>query len=390
MNKFKLEMLEYAKEFCRRLNGIFKDQISYVYKITILQDTERNSFTVNLGIDTDNNFIISRNKIRFFTYNQFEKFSEEEKKEYSGNFYNASIMGKKKEEFTMENLDVDFWKICNFNYLQNKEEEGVENKMKEDKEYIRFILWYDLLKNHFLNSTELECDLVYEKCSKIADDFLVSEYNSNNKSLYDCVADYVRSQRCSNLINSLEGNHTKTLDEWKKSTDEIFADFCKPEDIVDQSIVNYFINSLPPICLGENFVQAGGVYVNTLDKEDNLFKPTYTTFEKEDGKWVYKGNCFAGKNVDMTYADSNLVNSINKEIKQVGYIEDSIIDRFTEMKEKFNWKLDLNENVFEKVLEKIKEDDELAVVLDETIGSAIVEVKDKLLACEEEEASERE
>lgn len=108
MKKFKLEMLEYSKEFCRRLNEIFKDQISYVYKITILQDTGRNSFTVNLGIDIDNNFIISRNKIRFFTYNQFEKFSEEEKKEYSGNFYNASIMGKKKEEFTTENLDVDF------------------------------------------------------------------------------------------------------------------------------------------------------------------------------------------------------------------------------------------------------------------------------------------
>ncbi len=389
MNKFKLEMLEYSKEFCRRLNELFKDEISYVYKITILQDTERDIFTVDLGIDVNNGLITAKNKIRFFTYNQFEKFSEEEKKEYSGNFYNASIMRKKKEEFTMKNLDVDFWKICNFNYLQNKEEEGVENKMKEDKEYIRFILWYDLLKNHFLNSTELECDLVYEKCSKIADDFMVSEYNSNNKSLYDCVADYVRSQRCSNLINSLEENHTKTLEEWYKSKAETFTDFCKPGDVVAQSIVDYFINSLPPICFGENFIQAGGVFDNSLDKEDNLLKPTYTTFEKENGNWIYKGNCFREKNVDMTYTNSNLISSINKEINQVGYIEDSIIDRFTEMKEKFNWKLDLNENVFEKVLEKIKEDDELAVVLDDSIGSAIVEVKDTLLACEEEEASER-
>lgn len=199
--------------------------------------------------------------------------------------------------------------------------------MKENKNYIIFVLAYDLLQNHFSNSIEPECDLVYEKCSKIADDFLVSKYSSNNKSLYDCVADYVKSERCSNLINSLEENHTKTLDEWKKSTDEIFADFCKPGDIVNQDIINYFINSLPPICIGENFVQAGGVFVHILDKGDNLFKPTYTTFEKEDGKWVYKGNCFARKNVDMTYADSNLINPINKEFKQVGYIEDSIIDR---------------------------------------------------------------
>lgn len=120
------EIYEYLKEFCRRLNETFKDQISYVYKITILHDTEGDYFTVNLGIDIDNNFMISRNKVRLFTYNQFEKFSEEEKKEYSGNFYNASIMGKKKEEFTMKNLDVDFLEICDFNYLQNKREEEIE------------------------------------------------------------------------------------------------------------------------------------------------------------------------------------------------------------------------------------------------------------------------
>lgn len=126
MNKFKLEMLEYSKEFCRRLNELFKDEISYVYKITILQDTERNSFIVNLGIDMSNDFIVAKNKISFFTYNQFEEFSEEEKKEYFGNFYNASIMGKRKEEFTKDNLEIDFLKICDFNYLQNKKDEEME------------------------------------------------------------------------------------------------------------------------------------------------------------------------------------------------------------------------------------------------------------------------
>lgn len=126
MNKFKLEMLEYSKEFCRRLNELFKDEISYVYKITILQDTERDIFTVDLGIDVNNGLITSKNKIRFFTYNQFEKFSEEEKKEYFGNFYNASIMGKKKEEFKMENLDVDFLEICDFNYLKEKNKDNGE------------------------------------------------------------------------------------------------------------------------------------------------------------------------------------------------------------------------------------------------------------------------
>lgn len=126
MNKFKLEMDEYAKELCKRLNKIFKDEVSYVYKVIILQDIKRNSFTVNLGIDINNDVITAKNKIRFLTYNQFEKFNEEEKKEYLGNLYNASIMGKKKEEFKMENLEIDLLEICDFNYLQNKKEEEME------------------------------------------------------------------------------------------------------------------------------------------------------------------------------------------------------------------------------------------------------------------------
>lgn len=261
----------------------------------------------------------------------------------------------------------------------------MKNKMQENRNYIIFILGYDLLQKYFSDSIEPECDLVYEKCSKIADDFLLSKYNSNNKSLYDCITDYVRSERYVNFLNSLEEKHIKRLEEWHNSKAETFTDFCKPGDIVEQRIVDYFINSLPPIYFGENFVQAGGAFDHRLDKEDNLVKPIYTTFEKENGNWVYKGNCFRGKNEDMTYADS----PINKEFKKVGYIEDSIIDRFTEMKEKLNWKLDLNENIFSKILEKIKEDDELAIILDETIGSAISELKTKLDK-EEEEASERE
>lgn len=260
--------------------------------------------------------------------------------------------------------------------------------MQENKDYIMFVLGYDLLQNHFSNSIESECDLVYEKCSKIADDFLSSEYNSNNKGLYDCITDYIKSKRYINFLNSLEENHIKTLEGWHKSKVKTFYDFCKPGDIVDQNIVDYFSNVLPPIIARREFVQAGGIFDDSIDKEDNLLKPTYITFEKEDGKWVYKGNCFIGKNEDMTYADSNFINPINKEFKRIGYIEDSIVDRYNELKEKLNWKLNLNQNVFSRVLDKIKEDDELKMILDETIGFAIAEVKEEILKCEEKEASE--
>lgn len=257
--------------------------------------------------------------------------------------------------------------------------------MKENKDYIIFILGYDLLQDYFLDSKETECDLIYEKCSKIADDFLSSEYNSNNKNLYDCIADYIKSKRYINFLNSLEEKQIKTLEEWQKSTEEVFDDFCKVGEMVDQSIIDYFINLLPPICLKENYVQAGGVYVHTVDKDNNSFKPTYTTFEKEDENWIYRGNCFKGKNIDMTHVASK---AKNNEINQMGYIENSIVDRFNEMKEKFNWKLNLNENAFSRILDKIKADDEIAIILDETIGNAIVQVKDEILKCEEKEVSE--
>lgn len=261
--------------------------------------------------------------------------------------------------------------------------------MQENKNYVIFILGYDLLQNHFSNSIESECDLVYEKCSKIADDFLVSKYNSDNKSLYDCIVDYVRSERYINFINSLEEKHIKTLDEWHESTAKTFTDFCKPGEIVDQNIVDYFSNSLSPICSGENFVQAGGAFDHILDKDDNLIKPLYTTFEKENGHWLYKGNCFKGKNEDMTYVSFNSMNSINKENNELGYIEECIIDKISEMNTNFNWNLQSNKNMITKIMEKIKEDDELSLVLDETIASAVEEIK-KELNIEEKKTNERE
>ena len=257
--------------------------------------------------------------------------------------------------------------------------------MQGDKDYIVFILGYDLLQKQFLNSKEPECDLVYDKCNKIADDFLISEYNRNTKSLYGCIVDYINSERYNIFKKSLE--EIKTLKGWNNSKFNTFEKYCKPGDIVDKDIVDYFLNSLPPISLREYYVQAGGAFDYILDKEDNLVKPTYTTFEKEDGKWVYKGNCFKGKNENVSYSDTKLNNTLDKETNQVGYIEESITEVFNVMKDRFNWKFDLNKEFFDKVLDKIKEDDELASVLDETIGSVMVEVKEKL---EEEENEENE
>lgn len=108
--------------------------------------------------------------------------------------------------------------------------------------------------------------------------------------------------------------NTKNLNDWYKSNIDSFEKFCKPGDVVDQDIVDEFINSLPPIINHENFVQAGEPYSHKFDIEDNKFKATYTTFEREEGHWIYKGNCFRGKKIDLDYLYDNfkIVNNFEK------------------------------------------------------------------------------
>lgn len=78
--------------------------------------------------------------------------------------------------------------------------------MEEEKAYIMFVLAYDLLQEEFKNGSEPECDLVFEKCNNIAEDFLKSEFNTNTKGLYDCLADYVQSKRYVEFIMDNEEN----------------------------------------------------------------------------------------------------------------------------------------------------------------------------------------
>lgn len=64
-------------------------------------------------------------------------------------------------------------------------------KKINEREYVAFILGYDLLHDEFANSSEPETDLVFEKCLEIADDFLKSEFNDEHFGLYTCVVEYL-------------------------------------------------------------------------------------------------------------------------------------------------------------------------------------------------------
>ena len=123
----KKDIKDYSQKLFELLSKKFKDNISYRYKLLFLRNEEYNLYSVSLAIDTDN--IGNKNKIAFFTYKTFMKLDRKKQLEYMGNFYNAEILGKKENEFTIEDAEKDFLQICDFNYLRDKEK--TEEKEKD-------------------------------------------------------------------------------------------------------------------------------------------------------------------------------------------------------------------------------------------------------------------
>lgn len=125
-DKYKEAIKTYTKYFIQFLHEEFKDKISYTYKVIVIENEETNKYTVLLGIDIDN---YNKDQIIFITDKEYEKFCKENKLEFIGNFYNASIIGKSRDEFCISDAKKDFLSICDFNYLRN--EKSIENVEEE-------------------------------------------------------------------------------------------------------------------------------------------------------------------------------------------------------------------------------------------------------------------
>lgn len=125
----KENIMDYSKKFFELLSEKFENNISYRYKLLFVKNEKYNQYSVKLAIDTDNNG--NKNKIAYFTYKDFEKLDRKKQLEYMGNLYNAEILGKEENEFTIEDAEKDFLQICDFNYLRDKEntEEKEENSV---------------------------------------------------------------------------------------------------------------------------------------------------------------------------------------------------------------------------------------------------------------------
>ena len=77
-------------------------------------------------------------------------------------------------------------------------------------------------------------------------------------------------------------------------TDDFNKNF-EPGDYVDQEIVDYFRDVLPPRNMGPGYLQVGEPYSHEPGP-DGKYRPTYNTFTHLAADiWRYRGHCFAGQ-----------------------------------------------------------------------------------------------
>ena len=94
----------------------------------------------------------------------------------------------------------------------------------------------------------------------------------------------------------------KTLEGWEKDG-RSWGEYCKPGDEIDGAAYDYFLNVLPPCTMHYGYFQVGEPHSHRQDK-DGKWRATWPTFgegEHEDGsrKYIYLGNCFAGKSENV-------------------------------------------------------------------------------------------
>lgn len=87
----------------------------------------------------------------------------------------------------------------------------------------------------------------------------------------------------------------KTIDGWHKSSCGSWDEYCKPGDLVDEGVADYFLDILPPRIMRKGYFQVGEPYSSAVNPETMKSGETYSTFVRVgSGIWEYKGHCFLG------------------------------------------------------------------------------------------------
>ena len=153
----------------------------------------------------------------------------------------------------------------------------------------------------FINVDLLLCGITSFRCSNGEDYPLTPEQQLK-------VLEFVRRER----EKLTDREKVKTLYGWHRSGLPTFEDYCFPGDTVSGDIVDYFVNSVPPVLMRATCTQAGEAYSIEPD-EDGKHRNTYTTFHREPGgNWIFDGYCFFGSNENRVNRPSRLEKRISE------------------------------------------------------------------------------
>ena len=93
----------------------------------------------------------------------------------------------------------------------------------------------------------------------------------------------------------------KTISGWCEFYDRTgkgsWSDYAEVGDIVDEAVVDNFMNILPPRTMSYGYLQVGEPHSHRYDLDRRL-RPTYMTFAKANGIWRYYGHCFAYETIN--------------------------------------------------------------------------------------------
>jgi hypothetical protein len=84
------------------------------------------------------------------------------------------------------------------------------------------------------------------------------------------------------------------MKEWQEIGSQ-FSDYFKAGCLVDESVIEYFRDILPPAFWQNGILQVGEPADHRYDKRTGKDAPIFSTFLKYPEGWRYKGRCFLGE-----------------------------------------------------------------------------------------------
>lgn len=110
----------------------------------------------------------------------------------------------------------------------------------------------------------------------------------------DTVKEFFEEKAVESKAEAIINPKKITKEDWDKSHQD-FTCLANAGDTVDEDIVQYFRDCLPPVAHNATYLQCGEPYTHETNPKTGKWEPAFITFAKTGDKWIYKGHCFFGE-----------------------------------------------------------------------------------------------